>query len=190
MTNFAYDFQYLKSGLEVLERYLLSDEVYWRVDVSTPAGNPPYPQLTLGWILLYRCRMEDGYDMDTNQRMQLESAVRQLDSLREEWRSAWAQKAAREFESRLTLWKNFLEDYRDEKSEHANRYPYEVNRRVMLDLLRRETDDIDEAHLELLTALDGLLKGNWVPGDFVWDSKLASAFPKITFWYLYGHLKT
>jgi hypothetical protein len=33
------------------------------------------------------------------------------------------------------------------------------------------------------------LKGELIPGDFVWENELVNGFPPTTFWYLYGKLK-
>jgi len=49
-----YDLRYLKAGVEELEQYLLSSQLYWPVHVVTPTGETPYPRLTPGELLLAR----------------------------------------------------------------------------------------------------------------------------------------
>ena len=48
MKSFAYDLGYLRAGLELLEAYLLAEDVFWPIDASPPEGEPEYPRLTLG----------------------------------------------------------------------------------------------------------------------------------------------
>jgi hypothetical protein len=113
-----------------------------------------------------------------------------LDEIITKWRVAWEQKTAQEFRARLNLWRDFLEEYRQNQEANADRYPYEVQRRVMIDLLEVWSADISRAESELLSALDQLLKSVWIPGDFIWDDNLAPGFPPDRFWYLYGGLKS
>ena len=87
-------------------------------------------------------------------------------------------------------WTNFINDYREDHEEHAGRYAYEVQRRVMLELLAAESPEIPEAFLEAVRGMDLLLRAVLVPGDFVWDTALQLSFPKEKYWYLYGTLKT
>lgn len=46
MKSFEYDLRYIRAGLDVLEEYLLSDEVFWPIGVNPPVGDPEYPRLT------------------------------------------------------------------------------------------------------------------------------------------------
>ena len=54
MPSPEYDLRYLKAGIEQLESYLLSSDVYWSIGTRAPAGETPYPQLTIGGLLLAR----------------------------------------------------------------------------------------------------------------------------------------
>lgn len=184
----GYDLGYLRAGVDQLEQYLLSTEVYWPTGVKSPAGQPPYPQITLGGLLLARRRLRTLLSTPEPQ-TSLQKLESELDAQKTRWRVAWEKKAAREFHARLTLWRDFLEEVREEPKNNADRYPYEVTRRVMLDLLQAETGEIPAAEAELLTALDRLLRALLKPGAFVWESELQSEFPATRFWYLYGRLR-
>ncbi len=182
-----YDLRFLEAGLLVLEEYLLSRELYWPVGVNAPAGGPPYPRLTLGNLLLSRARL-GAHHLTPDQSGELERLDRRLDEIRTRWRNAWEQKAQREYRDRLALWRDFLEDYRQNPPENDDRYAYEAGRRVLLQLLEAEAGAIPPEEKELLSGLDLLLKGILVPGDFVWDDELQAAFPPGKYWYLYGRL--
>jgi hypothetical protein len=184
-----YDLRYLESGLIDLEGYLLSKELYWPVGAVPPAGDPPYPRLTLGNLLLSHTRL-GARDLAPAQQEKLERQDRRLEETRARWRSAWEGKAQREFQVRLNLWREFLNEYRQDPGGNADRFLYEANRRVLLDLLEPEAGTISPAEREMLSGLDGLLKAVFVPGGFVWDPELQKAFPESKYWYLYGKLKS
>jgi len=40
MKFFEYDLRYLSAGLEILEKYILSDEVFWPINANPPGGEP------------------------------------------------------------------------------------------------------------------------------------------------------
>lgn len=185
MAHASYELRYIEAGLDQLEGYLLSPEVFWPIGVSSPAGTPSYPQLTLGALLLSLKRAHTLPQAAT-ERATLARLDEQLDSVRSRWRVAWGKKAANEFRVRLNLWRNYMEDYRDNPSANIDRYPYEVQRRAQLHLLEPEADEIPPTELSVLTGLDNLLKAVLVPGEFVWDDELADGFPEDTYWFLYG----
>jgi len=112
-----------------------------------------------------------------------------LEALRNQWRTAWGNKARQDFHARLKLWRDFLEEYREKPSAHYDRYSYEVGRRVQLQLLAEEAVDLPPAELEAVKGLDKLLRAIFKPGLFLWSDILASSFPQHTYWYLYGTLK-
>jgi hypothetical protein len=169
------DALYLKAGLEELESYLLSREVYW------PLGSSSLPQLTLGNLLLSRLRLKVRGLLSTAEEARLEEQHHR-------WRAAWEKKAQQEFRSRLRLWQNYLEDYSETPSAFASDYPQEVRHRAILELLQAEmAAPLPQA--ALLQQLDDHLRAVFIPGPFLWEADLQPAFPQETWWYLYGRLK-
>ena len=169
------DISYFRAGLESLERYLLSDELFWSLDGDLP-------KLTIGGMLLDGKRLS----VVSNQHEWTILSDR-LDFLRSKWRSAWERKAGHEIHARLNLWKNYLQELR-EKFDPDN-YSQQVQWRVMLQLLGCESPALAE-ELKTLPVLDSILKSHWLPGGFIWDVKLSIAFPEGQYWYLYGSLKS
>lgn len=112
-----------------------------------------------------------------------------MDDVRDRWRVAWERKAGRGFQARLRLWNSFLEDYRENPNANADRYRYEVERRVMLHLLMDEAEAIPEAEMDLLKDLDKVVRSALAPGDFIWGPELENGFPQEPYWYLYGQFK-
>ncbi len=167
------DKAFFLAGLQELEPYLLSKELYWHISPHTT----DFTQLTLGALLFVRERLKGWGDADA-----LELA-RQLDAVRSKWRSAWEEKVRREVRVRSELWKDFIAA----RDASASQYPYQVRLRAMLTLL---LDDLRESPSEMLTSLDAHLKQKFHAGAFVWDVKLQAHFPQEQFWFLYGSIAT
>ncbi len=159
------DKKYLQNALPELKNYLLSEMLYY------PLLNN-LPRLTLGGVLLAQRRLGAYPDP-------------QLETVKKAWRAAWTKKAARELNARLTLWRNYLSDYRQDAKGQAVNYPQEVRWRVMIALLLQEI----ESPPSELSALDEFLRANLIQCDFIWDKPLQARFPEDEFWFLYGKLK-
>jgi hypothetical protein len=171
----AQDISFFQAGLESLEAYLLSEELFWPL-----TGN--LPRLTVGGMLLAGKRIEvraaGGWTR---------LSVR-LEAVRTKWRSAWERKAGREVHARLDLWKGYLEEVA-RKSPDPGLYSQQVRWRVMLQLLGDEFS-APPRELEAVRGLDAILRTAWLPGAFVWEAGLSCAFPEPGYWFLYGKLKS
>lgn len=188
MPSFAYDAGYLEAAIELLEDYLLSKEIYWKLNASSPPGESGYPSLTLGALLLVQARLQ-GRQLSAGENQKFSRLQIEIERIRSKWRTAWGNKAREEFRSRLDLWGNFLEDFRRDPEGNFDRYGYEVNRRVMLEFLGADGSDIPLAQLELLKGLDKILEGMMVPGEFIWDEEVEAGFPSESYPYLYLNLR-
>jgi hypothetical protein len=175
MNSPAKDKVFFEAGLQELEPYLLSKELYW----PSPVHTADFTQITLGALLLVRARLT-GWKSPG-----LTESAAQMDAVRSKWRSAWETKARRELHARSELWKNYLGEIRSSPGESARTYPYEVRQRAILSLLM---DELPERSDATVTALDQTLRALLRPGGFVWDAALEPVFPKDLFWFLYGAL--
>jgi hypothetical protein len=188
MTSADYDLGYMEAAAELLQNYLLSDEIYWKMTASSPLGDPGFPSLTLGALLLSQQRVASR-ELTALQQSRKLSLQNKIEKIRMKWLTAWRSKAREEFRSRLNLWANFLEDFRQDTQGNHDRYAYEVSRRVMLQLLRDEVEGIPESELQMLRGLDSIIAGLMVPGEFVWEQDLAAGFPAQEYPYLYTQLR-
>ncbi len=185
--SFEYDLHYLQAGVEVLDSYLLSDEVFWPIEISQPDGEPAYPRLTLDGLLLARARLE-AHTQSSDQQDQLDKLLSDLELQRSAHRVAWENKARQCFRIRMRMWADFLGEYRENPVENVDRYSYEVRLRVMLSLLGPEIGPSHPDEEQALMALDTYLK-NILDGDgFIWDESIQAGFPRSEYWYLYGSL--
>lgn len=189
MASAEYDIRFYREGLTTLERYLLSDDLYWPSPATPPHGEPPYQALTLGSLLLAQKRLSV---LSLNKEEQSEVAKLQKiqSELKVHWRTAWEKKAAHEIRSRLNQWQNFIADYREMPAAHADGIVTEARSRTMIDLLLAEIHDraTHSEYEKAVTGLDAGLKPFWHKGSFIWAPELASQFPPNSFWYLYGRL--
>lgn len=189
MVSLEYDIGYLQAGVHALESYLLSGDLYRPIGTSPPAGELPYPSLTLSGLLLAQARLRSR-SISLGDRSKQENLDAQLDEIHTRWRVAWDKKANREFRSRLNLWRDFLEEYRASQQNNSDRYAYEVSRRVMLHMLEPDAAGVPQVELDMLKGLDRILRAVLLPGGFVWEPELEQGFPTDPFWYLYGQLKS
>ncbi len=188
MPSAEYDLGYLETAVDLLEDYLLAKEIYWKMNASSPPGEPSYPALTLGGLLLAEARIQ-ARQLTSRQNQRKSRLINKIDRIRLKWRTAWGNKAKEEFRSRLILWGNYLEEFRRDPDGNYDRYDYEVSRRVMLYLLAREASEIPVEQQQMVVGLDNILKGLMIPGDFIWDGQLAAGFPQGSYPYLYLKLK-
>ena len=179
--------RYLEGGTAVLEDYLLSSEMFWAIGVPAAEAGTELPRLTMGGLMLAWALARAG-PKSAEQRRRFESVEARIEAVRKRWRVAWGRKCEHSFHTRLMMWRNFLEEYRSEPKQNAERYPHEVRMRLMLHLLQKDAQPIGEAELRLLSTLDSLLRHVLRPGGFVWDAERAGGFPPEEYWFLYGYL--
>lgn len=187
MKSLEYDLRYIQAALEVMEKYLLSDEVFWPVGVNPPEGEPDYPRLTLDGLFLARARLE-AQQISPVQKDRVERVLSDLELYRSKWRVAWEKKAGQCYRVRVHMWRDFIQEYQDNPQENAYRFTYEARLRVMLNLSKSEFKVQNTSEVELLNGLDGYLKSVLTPDGFIWDSELQNGFPPGEYWYLYGKL--
>ena len=180
---FTYELRFLQAAAPELKDYLLSKETYWNLGLAAPAGYPPYPRFSLGWLLLYRRHLDPISDDP-----QVRQILQVIHQTEEQWRSNWQRKAAVEFGGRLRLWADFMNDVRRDSNGQRDRYAFEVQRRAMLDLLQEAADEIQPEQLKLLRVLDSALRKSFKPGGFIESQAYEAQFLKERYWYLYGSL--
>ncbi len=179
--SYTEDLRFVEESLPQLQAYLLSQEIFWPL-----GGN--LPRLTLGGLRLAMRRLHARAAAPPDQSTLNRLAAR-LEAEQTRRRAAWQQKAARELRTRLTLWQNYLGDYRLNPENYADAYPHEVRLRVIIDLLLADLPTPPIETQALLQTLDAQLRAALIPGAFIWPPDLQNEFPQTDFWYLYGTLK-
>lgn len=181
------DIFYLQGAVSLLEKFLLSTELVWRMDARPAPGEGALPSLSLEGVLLACARLRAGV-LPMEQQFPAERLVREIEAILQRWQTAVEGKARRTFRTRLNRWKDFLDDYKADPEGNFDRYPYEVRLRVMLELLAERANQLAPAEHSLLAMLDISLQAIYQPGEFIWEAGLERSFPAKPFWYLYGVL--
>lgn len=178
MTDTTADLEYFSEGVNDLEEYLLSKEIYWNL--------PGMPRLTVGNLLLTRIRLLNKLS-DLEDLEKLRQLYSKLEDIKTKWKAAWEFKIKAEIGSRITLWSNYLADYQSDPEEYSRAFSEEVRWRVIIQLLSNEVSGNFKEN-SLLKSLDGKLKSILIPGPFIWSTLSLKDFPSDEFWFLYGRL--
>ncbi|HNZ00519.1 MAG TPA: hypothetical protein PLS77_06815 [Anaerolineaceae bacterium] len=184
------DWAYLRASLDELQEYILSDEVYWPL-IALPKnhGTGPLPSLTLGRLLLARARLLAA-EWQPEQQQTLDNLCGVVSDVKKQWRAHWVRKATQEFPRRLSLWQHYLRELKEDPKKWERDYVYQVERRVMLQLLMAEMDRPNQEDLSVLSALDHQLMGMVSESAFLWDPRVENGFPQRDYWFLYYSVRS
>jgi hypothetical protein len=186
MENSGYDLEYLKIGMEDIQNYLLSEELFWPVSGRPSGDRPFFLKMTIGNLLLSEHRLATLSDAgllspaDAAEFSKLQSGIQ---AVQMKWRVAWERKASREYDTRFNQWGKTLGDLKSDRYQNAPFYKNEVRLRVLLELL---VEQIPDKARHDLAPLDKILRQMFKSGEFIWGAELAPGFPKEKYWYLYG----
>lgn len=190
---YSYEVDFLRAGLKQLKPYLLSDEVFWSLGLRLLRSTPPYPQLTLGNLLLSKARLsglQSGQALSAEQQDEMESLNAELEKTHEDWQVAWMGKAQKEFELRLRQWARYLDELSQVPGRHTASFANAVRVRALLELLRGYLPDSVDGVRSEVGVLDQRLKRVTRVGEFIWEEAVKAAFPQDDYWFLYTELKT
>lgn len=161
---------FIENCLPELENYILSETLYWQVSANMVP-------LTIG-NLLFENRVVYAYDRTASRVFKDRFAVMQA-----KWSVHWQMKAEREFENRLRLWTDFLEQSRNDGDMPITYYRTNARHRAILAMLATEISKDEFTHQ--LSVADSLLRGMRRKKEFIWAPELQHAFPQNEFWFLY-----
>jgi hypothetical protein len=186
--SFQYELRFLEAGLDNLESYLLSNDLYWPPGIQANYGEPPYPSLTPGSILLAKKKAEIQIK-ESIHKTRMDTCQVRWEQITSQWKVAWNKKSELDFQARLRLWRDFLDDLREKPEAHSDRYRYEITRRVQQQLLQTQQIQLEAEQITMLSILDKRLRTILKPGLFIWETDLEVGFPPDEFWYLYGDIQ-
>lgn len=181
------DLAFVQAAAEEFEDYLLSKEIYW--PMQSKRGQPALPLLSTGGLVLARVRLGAlERSLPASDAMVLERSISRIQALRARWASVVARKIVAEARSHLNLWRSYLEDLAESPRPNRDRYPEDIRERVLLALLASQPESalLDATYRREVGRLDQELRSRFREGEFLWDSRLKSAFPRPDFWFLYG----
>lgn len=188
MNPIDHDLELAEIMLSEMHDYLLSKETFWPLGRVSRRGEPAFPKLTPGALILTFDELEaQAENMSADQVAAYQDMVARMAEVRQQRGANLAKKALAEMKQRLNLWQAYLSDLK-ESAAAAEQYPGQVKNRVLLDRLRELAQR--EAELgeitERVQALDNRLRRRFSTGPFVWHPRLRPIYPEAEYWYLYG----
>ncbi|GAP20125.1 hypothetical protein [Leptolinea tardivitalis] len=166
------DVEYLKASPSELEAYLLSHDIIRQLpDFSFSAG---------GILLAYK-RLESASLINE----QVEANWKEIQTIRDHWKTAWATKCHQEYKMRLRQWGDFILGFASDKNEPSTAFRHQVRNRVIMHLLDSSNPAITAEFAESIQRKDKILDKYSVENDFVWEKEVQPGFPREDYWYLY-----
>jgi hypothetical protein len=187
-----YNLTLARAILEQLEHFLQSADAFWPISARPPTPGAPFPRLSLGALLLTLDELR-AVEADAGPAVHSATQVvkREFDRISQKWAVAVERKALAEASQRLSVWRSYLQDMRDGRTDPTD-YIQEVKQRVILSRLLEQTRSSPDVNTttSVLDGLDRDLRSMFVYGEFVWDARLKRVYPEEDFWFLYGELRT
>ncbi len=183
------DLDELQRMTERLQEYILGDQLYLSIGAGFIRGDS-MPQMTLGATLLRRRRLASlRARLDAGQAARLEAALAEHDSSQREWTLHYEKKLRGEAPARLKLMRAFFLDCQQNPHDCGGAYPVEALRRTIVQEILLAMAEFQYDAEELRTAAqinDRALRPLLDACDFIWSPLLEKAYPRATFWWLYG----
>lgn len=180
----------LTQDLKIFRRFIEEMDDYLSVSKLFYNLGPTMPKMTIGGLLMRQARLLQGRELlDQPAQNELDKAVADLQASLSGRIVAFEKKAHEELEARLRQWKEYLGDIQKDKSAadfHHNSVESRVMIQAIIDQLSLPPYQLNSQVPSRVTALDEILQSRWISGNFVWQDGLQSAYPKDTYWYLYG----
>lgn len=176
------DLKEVKAMVDNLVPYIYEDELYGKINIDTA-------RLTPGSILLRLRRLGALRDqMNDSQAAEYDKVNAQHEALRKEWGVAYGKKMVREAESRLRDLQTYTKECREDPRLCASAYgPEALRRTIVAEIMAALPADIDKSALKATVSnVDSGLRRNNREAPFIWSQVLQAAYPKDTFWWLYG----
>lgn len=183
------DLDELERMTERLQEYILGDQLYLSIGAGFIRGGS-MPQMTLGALLLRRRRLTSlRARLDSEQAARLEAALARHNSSQREWTLHYEKKLRGEAPARLKLMRAFFLDCKQNPRDCGGAYPVEALRRTIVQEILLAMAEFKYGTEELRAAAqinDRALRPLLDAGDFIWSPVLEKAYPRATFWWLYG----
>jgi len=183
----AQDLNFIENAAQSLGDYVLSDLLYWPMDIRPASAVNSVSRTTLGvlYLIIEHLRRQR---LSEDQEERFSICMAEIEKIRRKWNAAWQKKAAMEFKARTRQWYNFIHDCIEDDGELRPRYSVEVQNRVILQLLLLDIPENETGLVLALHKVDEFLKNILGEGKFVWDEQLQSTFSEDKFWFLYRNL--
>jgi hypothetical protein len=172
----------LKEITSEWESFLLSNEIYWQLNISNKkfSSSERRMRISAGRLLISSFILENPNHFNND------SILNQFLSLKNKWLANWQKKVTEELPVRIRQWNQFVHDLRSDSEFSQPQMNNQLQIRLMIGLL---IDELDETgigqYLQQIAILDQKYKFATLENGFIWDSELMDIFPAKKYWYLY-----
>jgi hypothetical protein len=174
------DLDFLSESASCLEDYLLSDLLYWPVEIK----NLGQQTLSPGNILFSE-KVIDLTGLNPTALDKLKLRTSEIGKIRTKWLYHWKEKASREFDARLREWTHVIDEIELNDDRSLARYKTDARGRVIMHLIVEDFLNKGSGNIEKINAVDDRLRKNSSKGPFIWNADREKIFPENQFWYLY-----
>jgi len=181
------DLQIAEAMTAELEDYIVKDDLYRTLIVRIPGADQNL-QMTGGDLLsrlhrLQSVRSELSPDLQTR----VDAVDKKARDIIYSLRTRFHDRLQREMKARLDSLKWFLDDCGQDMQRCRTEFPFEMrNRQRIEEILKELGSEVSEELITRQRAIDQRIRTFTHGADFVWDSRLQSAFPRSPYWYLYA----
>lgn len=179
------DLKILEAMTAEMDDYLRNETLFW------PLNDSSMPRLTLGGYLMrqHRLLLLTGL-LDEDELARLERAVDGYQEALVEKVVRFEQHAHEELHARLRQWSEYLRELNQEPAAAGDYYASAVETRAMIAALIENVEmppyKLDKRVIDELGVYDRALRNHWLPDGFVWADEWQPAYPRSTYWWLYG----
>jgi hypothetical protein len=182
------DIAVLEAMADEMDAYLMSDVLFW------PMKQGGLPMLTLGGYLMRQHRLLAIRDsLAEVEQERLNAAVARFNEALTEKIVRFEKKAHQELPARLRQWGEYLRDVETGTGANSAHYGAAVETRAMIaaliDKLQMAPYELGEGIVQRVVMLDNNLRRRWQTGEFVWPAVWEPAYPRLSYWWLYGRPK-
>ena len=179
------DLDILIAMVEELTNYLNSGALDW------PMFKADYPSMTLGGLLMRKRRLQILANLLSEaKQVELKQIATQFEEMTYDKTALLEKKGTQELHTRITQWKEHLQEYWDSEVIAQHYYATDVEvRMIITDLIfMLDTDpyQLDANLVRQVDTLDDELMSNWQDGEFIWPAEWIPAYGKGDYWWLYG----
>jgi hypothetical protein len=180
------DLEIVEGMIPVLEDYIIKDEVYRTVILSTSTGDQNI-RMTGGDLLarLHRLNGERS-QLTPAQQQRLDAAQGKADEIIRSYKGRFTQRLLREMKARLDSLRWFFDDCGADRQRCRIEYPFEMrNRQRIEEILKVAGSEVPQDLQLLLSRVDKRIREFAGPSGFIWSAKAEGVYPRDRYWYLY-----
>jgi hypothetical protein len=182
----ATDLRAVEAMVTDLEDYIVKEDVYRTILVSTGSGNIKL-RMSGGDLLARLHRLQGERDaLSEEEQSRLDAIQAEAERVIYSLRTRFLERLSREMKARLDSLTWFLDDWDSEPQRGRSDYPFEIrNRQRIEEILKQLGDKAGDELTGALHKVDRRIKQHTQQSNFIWDTPLQKVYPAATYWYLY-----